>query len=133
MWTKGGFNNAPIQFFEIQFNTSVEPDNWVFAAYANQSANTITLRLHPGVTYSFRVLATNKIGISDPSKQSDFCITNPSKPRKNPGNVRGVGDKANYLIVEWTVSLHESYKNKTYKVLHFRKNRQLTDVNLLCN
>lgn len=104
-WTKGAFNNAPIQYFTIQFNTSVEPDNWVFAATANQSQNTITLNLWPGVHYSWRLLATNKIGISEPSKHSGVCITDKAKPVKNPENVRGLGDKPNFLVIEWTVCI----------------------------
>ena len=103
-WTKGAFNNAPIQYFTIQYNTATEPDNWVFAATANQSDNTMTLSLKPGVSYSFRLLATNKIGISDPSKPSAVCTTDTAKPYKNPDNVRGLGDKPNYLVIEWTVS-----------------------------
>ena len=103
-WTKGAFNNAPIQYFTIQYNTSMEPDNWVFASTANQSDNTITLTLKPGVSYSWRILATNKIGISDPSKHSEICTTETAKPYKNPENVRGIGDKQNYLVIEWTVS-----------------------------
>ncbi|XP_071147603.1 neuroglian-like isoform X2 [Mytilus edulis] len=101
-WTKGGFNNAPIQYFTIEYNTSVETDRWVFAATANQSDNTITLKLRPGVSYSFRLLATNKIGISNPSRHSEICTTDTSKPYKNPENVRGVGDKPGYLVIEWT-------------------------------
>lgn len=104
-WTKGGFNNAPIQYFTIEYNTSVEADRWVFAATANQSDNTITLKLRPGVSYSFRLLATNKIGISNPSRHSEICTTDTSKPYKNPENVRGVGDKPGYLVIEWTVRL----------------------------
>lgn len=103
-WTKGAFNNAPIQYFTVQFNTSLEPDNWVFAATVQQSLNTITLNLKPGVDYSFRLLATNKIGLSEPSKHSDICTTVTDKPVKNPDNVRGLGDKPNYLVIEWTVS-----------------------------
>ena len=101
-WTKGAFNNAPIQYFTIQYNTSMEPDNWVFASTANQSDNTITLTLKPGVSYSWRILATNKIGISDPSKHSEICTTETAKPYQNPENVRGIGDKQNYLVIEWT-------------------------------
>ncbi|VDI06743.1 neuronal cell adhesion molecule, partial [Mytilus galloprovincialis] len=100
-WTKGAFNNAPIQYFTIQYNTSIEPDNWAFASTANQSDNSMILSLKPGVSYSWRLLATNKIGISDPSKHSGVCTTDTAKPYKNPKNVRGLGDKPNYLVVEW--------------------------------
>ncbi|XP_052085471.1 neuroglian-like isoform X2 [Mytilus californianus] len=100
-WTKGAFNNAPIQYFTIQYNTSIEPDNWAFAATANQSHNSMTLSLQPGVSYSWRLLATNKIGISDPSQHSDICVTDKAAPYKNPENVRGLGDKPNYLVIEW--------------------------------
>lgn len=62
------------------------------------------LSLKPGVSYSWRLLATNKIGISDPSKHSGVCTTDTAKPYKNPENVRGLGDKPNYMVVEWVVS-----------------------------
>lgn len=31
VWTPGSYNNAPVQYFIIQYNTSFTPDTWTFA------------------------------------------------------------------------------------------------------
>lgn len=105
-WTKGASNNAPIQYFIIQYNTSFSPDEWFMgASNVLATQNSGEVKLTPWVEYNFRVLATNKIGISEPSYHTEtVCKTNAARPSKNPENVRTIGDKRNYLIIEWTVS-----------------------------
>lgn len=54
--------------------------------------------------YTFRVVAKNNIGPSQPSTHSKICSTQPSVPHKNPQNVEGKGTDPNNLVIRWTVS-----------------------------
>ena len=61
--------------------------------------------LSPYSNYTFRVLARNKIGLSDPSAHTKtVCYEEPAVPDKNPENVIGEGDEPDNLVIFWTVS-----------------------------
>lgn len=59
--------------------------------------------MSPWANYTFRVIAWNKIGNSNPSSHSDVCTTQPEVPHKNPDNVVGEGNLPNNLVIKWTV------------------------------
>ncbi|KAH3827853.1 neuroglian-like isoform X2 [Dreissena polymorpha] len=101
-WVKGIENNAPVIHFIVQYNTTFHPDQWVTAQTVIYTQNTATIDLSPWANYTFRVIATNKIGASSPSSHTPtVCRTNPSVPDKNPQNVNSIGDRRNFLKVEW--------------------------------
>ncbi|OWF36510.1 Neuroglian [Mizuhopecten yessoensis] len=103
-WTKGASNNAPVQYFVVEFNTTFTPDKWTYALKVGSTQTKATLSLAPNVVYAFRVLSVNKRGQSEPSSQTgDRCTTNPRRPSQNPANVRTIGDRRNFLVVEWTL------------------------------
>ncbi|XP_041379387.1 neuroglian-like [Gigantopelta aegis] len=103
VWTPGSYNNAPVQYFIVQYNTSMKQDKWVYAVKVESQKTSTNVSLSPYTIYTFRVLAYNKIGESDPSAHTnDVCRTNPEVPRKHPANVRTIGEEKNYLIIEWT-------------------------------
>lgn len=57
------------------------------------------------VEYNFRVFVINKIGISEFSYYMEIvCKINVVRLFKNFENVRIIGDKRNYFIIEWIVS-----------------------------
>ncbi len=106
-WQPGRENYAPILNFIIQFNTSFNPDTWYdIATNISQNVRYMRVSLSPYANYSFRVLARNKIGLSNPSiHTSDRCaLLKPERPDKNPENVMGEGDTPDNLIIFWTVS-----------------------------
>lgn len=105
-WVKGIENNAPVIHFIVQYNTTFNPDQWSSVKTVNYAENTATIDLLPWANYTFRVIATNKIGASTPSVQtSKVCTTNPQRPSRNPQNLRSVGDKYGTLKIEWIVSI----------------------------
>lgn len=105
-WVKGIENNAPVQYFIIQYNTSFYPDQWVSAKSIDYTQSIATVDLKPWGNYTFRVIAANKIGSSSPSLHTQqVCSTKPDRPDKNPRNLRALGDKRNTLTLQWTVSI----------------------------
>ncbi|KAK6292406.1 hypothetical protein J4Q44_G00369900 [Coregonus suidteri] len=62
---------------------------------------TAHLDLSPYVYYSFRVLAMNHVGHSQPSQPSRQYRTNPAAPAENPTDVQGVGTEHNNLVISW--------------------------------
>ena len=69
--------------------------------------NTANISLSPWVNYTFRVIAYNKIGESDPSFPTPtVCSTKDAVPDTNPQNLRTIGDRKGELHIEWTVSRH---------------------------
>ena len=103
-WQPQGDNRAPILAYVIQYNTSFTPDTWVNAFDSVPQANTkFTVNLSPYTNYTFRVFATNKIGVSLPSKHSEVCTTPIAVPNKNPDDVKGKGSTRDNLVIKWSV------------------------------
>ncbi|RUS85660.1 hypothetical protein EGW08_006536 [Elysia chlorotica] len=102
-WMPGSYNNAPLQYYVLQYNTSFNPDQWNFGLKVNASLVKVNMTLSPWVTYNFRLIAYNKIGASDPSYPStDICTTKDARPEYHPQNLRTVGHQPGKLYIEWT-------------------------------
>ncbi|XP_018330369.1 neuroglian [Agrilus planipennis] len=102
-WKPMGDNRAPILRYTIEYNTSFTPDVWEVMYESVPAADTsYTLPLSPWANYTFRVIAWNKIGPSQPSGHSDICTTGPEVPHKNPDNVEGRGNQPDNLVIRWT-------------------------------
>ncbi|XP_025108153.1 neuroglian-like isoform X2 [Pomacea canaliculata] len=102
-WIPGSYNNAPVQYYVIQYNTSFSPDTWNFGVRVDSMYSIANVSLTPWVNYTFRVIAYNKIGESDPSFPNPIiCKTNAERPRIHPQNLRTIGDRPGFLHIEWT-------------------------------
>ncbi|XP_059160211.1 neuroglian-like isoform X2 [Physella acuta] len=122
-WIAGTFNNAPIQYFTVEYTTSTEPNRWVFATQVTYVEATANVTLSAGVSYKFRVTAYNKVGASPPSQPSDKdCTTTPNVPTQNPRNLRTIGDIPGYLHIMWTPvpPEHHGDKNLVYRLTILR-------------
>ncbi|XP_031786698.1 neuroglian isoform X2 [Nasonia vitripennis] len=103
-WTPMGDNRSPILRYAIQYNTSFTPDTWEYAKdHVPATEQRYAVQMSPWANYTFRVIAYNKIGPSQPSQHSHVCTTLPDVPYNNPDNVMGRGDDPQNLVISWTV------------------------------
>uniref|UniRef100_A0A671QJ48 Neural cell adhesion molecule L1 n=1 Tax=Sinocyclocheilus anshuiensis TaxID=1608454 RepID=A0A671QJ48_9TELE len=101
-WTPGDENNSPIQLFLIQYEDSLhEPGVWVNMTEVSVTSTTAHLELSPYVYYSFRVLALNDVGLSEPSAPSRQYRTNPARPDGNPSDVEVIGTSPDSMTITW--------------------------------
>ncbi|KAL4121128.1 hypothetical protein QTP88_013693 [Uroleucon formosanum] len=102
-WQPKGDNRAPILRYTIEYNTSFAPDTWSVASDdVPASGLTYIVPMTPWANFTFRVIAMNKIGRSNPSLHSSVCTTQPDVPYKNPENVEAAGTTASNLVISWT-------------------------------
>uniref|UniRef100_A0A8C6XKN5 Neuronal cell adhesion molecule n=1 Tax=Naja naja TaxID=35670 RepID=A0A8C6XKN5_NAJNA len=94
-WIPGNENNSPIT------NALREPGIWNYQMEVPSMFTTVKLKLSPYVNYSFRIIALNEIGRSQPSEASEKYFTKPAKPDDNPINVQGIGTEPNNLVITW--------------------------------
>lgn len=109
IWRDGWDGGEPITEYLIQFNTSDNPFYWNSAdeeiEYLDKKSKTAFITLSPWGWYSFRVMAKNSLGYSEPSLPTKTeCNTPPERPTSNPVNVKTKTDKKGKLIITWDVS-----------------------------
>ncbi|XP_059367031.1 neuronal cell adhesion molecule a isoform X9 [Carassius carassius] len=134
-WTPGDENNSPIQSFLIQYEDSLhEPEVWVNMTEVSGTSTTAHLELSPYVYYSFRVLALNDVGLSEPSAPSRQYRTNPARPDVNPSDVKVIGMSPDSMTITWRelTGLESNGPGLQYKVSWRQKDldQQWTSLNL---
>ncbi|KAM4783333.1 neuronal cell adhesion molecule isoform 17-T21 [Cyanocitta cristata] len=101
-WIPGDENNSPITSFVIEYEDALhEPGVWHYQTEVPGTQTTAQLKLSPYVNYSFRVIAVNKIGRSQPSEPSEQYLTKSASPDENPANVQGIGSEPDNLVITW--------------------------------
>ncbi|PIN99304.1 hypothetical protein AB205_0212820 [Aquarana catesbeiana] len=78
-----------------------EPGMWHLQTKVSGTQTTASLSLSPYVNYSFRVIAVNEIGRSDPSVPSERYMTKAAEPDTNPSGIKGVGTEPDNLVITW--------------------------------
>nr|XP_046169161.1 neuronal cell adhesion molecule-like isoform X11 [Oncorhynchus gorbuscha] len=101
-WIPGDEHNSPIHMFVIQYADSLHHHgHWHNLTVVPGIKTTAHLKLSPYVHYTFRVLALNAVGLSNPSLPSRVYKTNPSAPDENPSGVDGFGTEHDNLVISW--------------------------------
>ncbi|KAH8032601.1 hypothetical protein HPB51_026054 [Rhipicephalus microplus] len=104
-WTPRGDNQASIISYSVQYSTSFNSTrgSWQdVAANIPASDTSVRMALSPWANYTFRVLASNKVGPSAPSEPSaTTCATPENVPFKNPDSVTGRWNIYGDLIISW--------------------------------
>nr|XP_046234888.1 neuronal cell adhesion molecule a isoform X2 [Scatophagus argus] len=102
-WIPGDEHNSPVQKFLIQYEDLLHhPGVWINLTEVASTSTTAQLNLSPYVYYSFRVLAMNHVGYSQPSQPSSQYRTSPAAPDGNPSDVQGIGTEPGNLVISWT-------------------------------
>ncbi|XP_060933781.1 neuronal cell adhesion molecule a isoform X4 [Limanda limanda] len=123
-WIPGDEHNSPTQKFLIQYEDLLhQPGLWNNLTEVAGTGTTAQLKLSPFVYYSFRVLAQNLVGHSNPSQPSRQYRTNPAAPDENPSDVQGVGTESDNLVISWTplTGFQSNGPGLEYKVLWRQK------------
>ncbi|KAL6116889.1 nrcam [Pungitius sinensis] len=123
-WIPGDEHNSPTEKFLIQYEDLLhQPGVWINLTEASGTSTTAQLNLSPYVYYSFRVLALNHVGYSQPSQPSSQYRTNPAAPDENPSDVQCLGTMPGDLAISWTplTGFQANGPSLEYKVLWRQK------------
>ncbi|XP_036068189.1 neuronal cell adhesion molecule isoform X13 [Oryzias melastigma] len=123
-WIPGNEYNSPIKKFLIQYEDSLHHrGHWHNLTHVPGTRTSANLKLSPHVHYTFRVLALNNVGWSQPSTPSQMYKTDPAAPDENPTGVQGLGTEPNNLIISWKplTRLQSNGPGLQYKVMYREK------------
>ncbi|KAM6061927.1 LOW QUALITY PROTEIN: contactin-6 [Chlamydotis macqueenii] len=104
-WKSGVDNNSPVQIYSIQTKTAFSV-GWQAVSTVPEVINGRTHKatvvdLSPWVEYEFRVVASNSVGIGEPSRPSALLKTKAAVPVVAPTNVSGGGGSRSELVITW--------------------------------
>lgn len=109
-WRKPDPHGSEITKFFVEMKTDFKPDHWevvVEELDVTPSVFQSVITLSPWVNYTFRVLAFNSYGQSEPGYPKNVlpgyshCLTPKSIPYSNPSNVRAGGNEPDNLVIRW--------------------------------
>ncbi|XP_048403537.2 contactin-4-like isoform X2 [Stegostoma tigrinum] len=104
-WSPGIDNHSPISTYTIQartpFSVGWQAVKTVPEVIDGDAVTATVIDLSPWVEYEFRVVASNSIGIGEPSLPSAKSRTEEALPDMGPANVSGGGGSRSELVITW--------------------------------
>ncbi|CDQ69862.1 unnamed protein product [Oncorhynchus mykiss] len=104
-WESGPDNHSPVTTYSIQartpFSIGWQAVRTVPDSVPGQMFHATVIDLNPWVDYEFRVVASNNVGVGEPSLQSKQIRTKAAVPEVAPGNVSGGGGRRGELVIQW--------------------------------
>uniref|UniRef100_A0A674CST6 Contactin-4-like n=1 Tax=Salmo trutta TaxID=8032 RepID=A0A674CST6_SALTR len=104
-WESGPDNHSPVTTYSIQartpFSIGWQAVRTVPDSVPGQMFHATVIDLNPWVDYEFRVVASNSVGVGEPSMQSKQIRTKAAVPEVAPGNVSGGGGRRGELVIQW--------------------------------
>uniref|UniRef100_A0A4W5NSF9 Contactin 3a, tandem duplicate 1 n=1 Tax=Hucho hucho TaxID=62062 RepID=A0A4W5NSF9_9TELE len=104
-WESGPDNHSPVTTYSIQartpFSIGWQAVRTVPDSVPGQMFHATVIELNPWVDYEFRVVASNNVGVGEPSMQSKQIRTKAAVPDVAPGNVSGGGGRRGELVIQW--------------------------------
>lgn len=98
-WEPNEYDHIPLHY-TIQFITSFAPDEW--QTYEKDVVgHQCMLPYTPWANYSYRIIAHNDIGASEPSEPTEMCEMSADYPNKNPDDVKAEGGDPTHLVISW--------------------------------
>uniref|UniRef100_A0A8C2NTL8 Contactin-1 n=1 Tax=Capra hircus TaxID=9925 RepID=A0A8C2NTL8_CAPHI len=124
-WSRGSDNHSPISKYTIQTKTILS-DDWKDAKTdppiieGNMEAAR-AVDLIPWMEYEFRVVATNTLGMGEPSIPSNKIKTDGAAPNVAPSDVGGGGGSNRELTITWApLSREYHYGNNFGYIVAFK-------------
>nr|XP_014345689.1 PREDICTED: contactin-3 [Latimeria chalumnae] len=104
-WRPGADNQSPVTMYKIQARTPFSV-GWQAVATVPEVIDgkrftATVVDLNPWVEYEFRVVASNKIGVGEPSLPSQKSKTKEAVPEIPPSDVSGGGGSRSELVITW--------------------------------
>ncbi|XP_063064404.1 neural cell adhesion molecule L1.2 isoform X1 [Engraulis encrasicolus] len=119
-WSPGEDNNSPITGYIVEVEvTGVETDDWMEWRRIVGNEQQAVLSLRPFLSYRFRVIAINDVGMSRPSQASDPHSTLAAPPDSNPVGVKSESVDPDQLVITWDEMDQQSFNGPAfqYKVM----------------
>ncbi|XP_072549363.1 protein sidekick-2 isoform X2 [Salminus brasiliensis] len=132
-WEPGSDGLSPVRYYTVQYK-ELPNNNWtVQSASVNHEASSyIVDKLKPFTSYQFRVKATNDIGDSEYSEQSEAITTLQDAPDKAPTILSVTPHTTTSVLVRWKPPSEEQINGillgfrVRYRELHYDRLRSFT-------
>ncbi|KAK1161457.1 contactin-4-like [Acipenser oxyrinchus oxyrinchus] len=113
-WRPGSDNGSPITTYTIQartpFSIGWQAVKTVPEVIPGNMLRTTVIDLNPWVDYECRVVASNSVGVGEPSAPSNQFKTKTAVPEVAPANVSGGGGCRSEIVITWE-PIPEEFQN----------------------
>ncbi|XP_042347416.1 neural cell adhesion molecule L1.2 isoform X3 [Plectropomus leopardus] len=115
-WTPGDDHNSAVQEYVVEFeNQAAKERGWEELKRVRGNKEHASLPLWPYMSYRFRVIAINDVGMSGPSKPSEIHNTPAEVPDNNPEGVRSESKEPNTLVITWQEMNTRNFNGPDFK------------------